>query len=154
MMGYEVRHTLSKFGSVSRAVCESREGGFLTSTVERTEIIKDGDRIFYLDENKEKVSLQGSEFVSMNIWGFTPGIFDYLENAFAEFIKVNADNPKAEIYIPAVVNELVVKDKASVRILPAKDQWFGVTYKEDKPMAVENIASLIRQGVYPDSLWT
>jgi NDP-sugar pyrophosphorylase family protein len=153
MMGYQVRHTLSDFGSVSRGVCESDDGKFLSSIVERTEIVKEGEQIFYLDENNERVPLQGNELVSMNIWGFTPAIFNHLEKAFSEFIRVNAGKLKAELYIPAVINELLAKRKANVRILPASDEWFGITYKEDKPLAVARINRLIDEGIYPDNLW-
>jgi len=109
--------------------------------------------IYYLDVDKSKVPLSGDELVSMNIWGFTPAIFEHLERAFSEFIKLNAGQLKAELYIPAVVNDLVEKGLASVKILPATDRWFGVTYKEDKPMAVDRIRALIDQGVYPGKLW-
>lgn len=153
MMGYQIQHTLSDFGSVSRGICESREGGFLNSVVERTEIVRDGKNIFFMDENRNRVSLREDELVSMNIWGFTPSVFEHLENEFADFIRANAAQLKAELYIPAVVNDLVAQDKASVKILPAVDQWFGVTYKEDKPLAVANIKRLIKKGVYPDNLW-
>ncbi len=153
MMGYQIQHTLSDFGSVSRGICESREGGFLNSVVERTEIVRDGKIIFFMDENRNRVSLREDELVSMNIWGFTPSVFEHLENEFADFIRANAAQLKAELYIPAVVNDLVAQDKASVKILPAVDQWFGVTYKEDKPLAVANIKRLIKKGVYPDNLW-
>ena len=153
MMGYQVRHTLSDFGSVSRGICESRDEDLLNSVVERTEIAREGDDIFFIDEKQNRIPLSGDELVSMNIWGFTPEVFEFLETAFTEFIGVNAGNPKAELYIPAVINDLVRQSKASVKILPAVDQWFGVTYKEDKPLAIANIKSLIEQGVYPDNLW-
>ncbi len=153
MAGYELQHTLSDFGSVSRGICESRDGGFLSSIVERTKINKDGESIYYVDNNKKPVSLTGKELVSMNIWGFTPGIFDYLDDAFSGFIRDNGDKLKAELYIPAVVNDLIASQEASVKILPAGDRWFGVTYKEDKPLAVENIKELIQQGLYPENLW-
>ena len=121
--------------------------------VERTEIVRDGKIIFFMDENRNRVSIREDELVSMNIWGFTPSVFEHLENEFADFIRANAAQLKAELYIPAVVNDLVAQDKASVKILPAVDQWFGVTYKEDKPLAVANIKRLIKKGVYPDNLW-
>ena len=76
-----------------------------------------------------------------------------VENTFTDFIAANSDNLKSEIYIPAVVNDLISRKEASVKILPAVDRWFGVTYKEDKPLAIENINGLISQGVYPDNLW-
>ena len=153
MMGYEVGQTLSDFGSVSRGVCESRDEDFLTSVVERTEIVREGDSIWFRDENRQRVSLQGNELVSMNIWGFTPAVFEHLELAFKDFIKLNAEQLKSELYIPAVVNDLVAGKSASVKILPAADRWFGVTYKEDKPMAIANINRLIEEGIYPDNLW-
>lgn len=153
MMGYEVRHTLSDFGSVSRGVCESGNADFLSTVVERTKIFKEGESIYYVDEKKRHISLRGSELVSMNIWGFTPGIFDYIENTFTDFMSANSDKLKSEMYIPAVVNDLIARQEASVKILSAVDRWFGVTYKEDKHLAIENINGLIRQGVYPDNLW-
>ncbi len=153
MMGYQIRHTLSDFGSVSRGICESRNEDFLTSVVERTEIAREGDRIFFLDENHNRVHLRGDELVSMNIWGFNTSVFEYLDLAFTDFIKENADKPKSELYIPAVINDLVARDKASVKILPAVDQWFGVTYKEDKPIAIANIKRLIEKEVYSSNLW-
>ncbi|HEC42884.1 MAG TPA: nucleotidyltransferase [Bacteroides sp.] len=153
MMGYQIQHTLSDFGSVSRGICDSADNDFLKSVVERTEIVRDGEKIHFLDENGEKVELKGDDLVSMNIWGFTPAVFEHIESAFSEFIEINASNKKAELYIPAVVNDLVSRNTASVEILPALDQWFGVTYKEDKPLAVEYIKRLIEKGVYPDNLW-
>ena len=71
-----------------------------------------------------------------------------------EFIRENSDKIKSELYIPKVINDLVAENAASVKILPASDQWFGVTYQEDKPLAVEKINKLISEGVYPDKLWT
>jgi len=153
MMGYQVQHTLSDFGSVSRGVCESGDKDFLSSVVERTDIVREGNSIYFEDENKDRIVLSGEELVSMNIWGFKPEVFEYLEAAFIDFLKINAGQLKSELYIPAAVNDLVARDKASVKILPSADQWFGVTYKEDKPLAVENINRLIEQGVYPDNLW-
>ncbi len=153
MMGYQLQNTLSDFGYVSRGVCDSGDNDFLKSVVERPMIARDENGIYFQDENKEKMPLSGNELVSMNIWGFTPELFEHIDVAFSEFIKIKATQLKAELYIPAVVNNLVAKGSASVKILPAIDQWFGVTYKEDKPFAVENINRLIEQGVYPDNLW-
>ena len=153
MVGYQVRHTLSDFGAVTRGVCESSDGEYMKAVVERTEIVKDGQQIYFNDEKEGKVSLTGDELVSMNFWGFTPTIFDHFEDAFTAFIRKNADKLKMELFIPKVINDLVAEKVASVRILPSRDQWFGVTYREDKPIAIENIRNLIEQGVYPDNLW-
>ena len=152
MIGYQVNHTLSDFGSVSRGICDATRDDFLKAVVERTEIVKEGLQIYYTD-GADRIHLSGEELVSMNIWGFTPAIFDQLENSFTGFIRDNAGDIKAELYIPKVVNDLVSQNSATVRIIPASDQWFGVTYKEDKPLAVENIRRLIAASVYPDRLW-
>ncbi len=154
MVGYQVRHTLSDFGSVTRGVCEASGEDFMKAVVERTEIVKEGQHIYYIDKEEGKVSLSGDELVSMNFWGFTPTIFDHFERAFTEFIEQNAEKLKQELFIPKVVNELVARDIASVKVLPSRDQWFGVTYREDKPVAIEHIRKLVEQGVYPDNLWS
>lgn len=154
MVGYQVRHTLSDFGSVTRGVCEATDDDFMKAVVERTEIDKEGQKIYYNDEIEGKVLLSGDELVSMNFWGFTPTVFDHFEKAFTNFIRENSGKPKTELYIPKVINDLVAEDLASVRILPSRDQWFGVTYREDKPVAVEHISKLVGQGVYPDNLWS
>jgi NDP-sugar pyrophosphorylase family protein len=153
MVGYQLRHTLSSFGAVTRGVCEASDDDFMKAVVERTKIVKDGEQIYYIDDQGGKVFLSGDEPVSMNFWGFTPTIFDHFEQAFKEFITENADKPKNELYIPTIVNDLVARKMASVKILPSRDQWFGVTYREDKPVAVEHIRKLVEQGVYPDKLW-
>ena len=114
---------------------------------------KKGKQIYFNDDKEGKVFLTGDELVSMNFWGFTPAIFDQFESAFSEFIKKNAEKLKNELFIPKVINDLVAQEQASVRILPSRDQWFGVTYKEDKPVAIEHIRKLVDQGVYPDNLW-
>ena len=153
MIGYQVVHTLSDFGSVSRGICDATGDNYLKAIVERTEIVKNGDKYYFTEESGTKVGLKGDVLVSMNIWGFTPAIFDQLESAFMEFIRENADKIKSEIYIPKVINDLVAVNEASVKILPAINQWFGITYQEDKPLAVERINKLISEGLYPDNLW-
>ena len=89
----------------------------------------------------------------MNFWGFTPVFFRNLENKFKTFIGQNAGNIKAELYLPFVVDELIQSREATVKVLRSTDKWFGVTYKEDKPMVVDKIKSLIQDGVYPPKLW-
>ena len=153
MIGYQVQYTMSDFGSVSRAVCDATDDNYLKAIVERTEIVKKGDEYSYTDESGKQVGLGGNELVSMNIWGFTPAVFDQLEGAFEGFIRKNADNIKAELFIPNVLNDLIAGNEARVKILPAIDQWFGVTYREDKPLAVKKIQKLISGGIYPDRLW-
>ena len=121
--------------------------------MERTEIKKEGDQIVFINSQGQKEILRADTLVSMNIWGFTPEIFAHLEASFKDFIRIHADDVKAETFIPTVVNDLVAQGKANLRILPAVDQWFGVTYKEDKALAVERINRLIERGIYPSNLW-
>ncbi|MCD4789172.1 MAG: nucleotidyltransferase [Bacteroidales bacterium] len=153
MVGYDLQYTLSEHGYVSRGVCETDKNNYLKTVIERTHIEKvDGNILTELDDGS-KMKMTGKEVVSMNIWGFTPSYFDFLEKYFEAFIRQNAGNPKAEFYIPFVVNELIKTGKAKLKVLESKDLWFGVTYKEDKELAVRNIAGLIKKGVYPEKLW-
>jgi len=153
MVGYGLEHTLSEHGHVSRGVCEKDENDFLQTVVERTQIEKiDGKIITKIEDDKE-MELTGKEVVSMNTWGFSPSFFNFLETHFAKFMKANANNPKAEFYIPTVVNELIHNGEITLKVLESKDRWFGMTYKEDKDSAVESINALIADGVYPEKLW-
>jgi len=153
MIGYQIQRTLSEFGSVSRGICQADEQSFLKAVVERPEILRKSGRIVFRDENSREIPIPGDTLVSMNMWGFTPAVFAHIEQQFSEFIRKNLSNIKAELYIPKVVNEMIKDGKARVKILPATDKWFGVTYREDKPLAIENIRELINQGVYPQNLW-
>jgi NDP-sugar pyrophosphorylase family protein len=154
MIGYHVKHTLSDFGTVSRGLCQADSNSFLQAVVERKEVWKKNGRFYYKNDENKIVPLSGNKLVSMNIWGFTPEIFKHFEKQFIDFIRINAANIKAELYIPTVVNDVVQSGKGSVKILPSTGSWFGITYKEDKPIAVKKIRELIKQGIYPDNLWS
>ena len=153
MVGYEIRNTLSDFGAVSRGVCSVDHSGNLTSMVERTRIERRMGRIVYEDDRGGLVELAEDTPVSMNMFGFTPDYFKYSEDYFATYLKDNIDNPKSEFYIPTMVNKLVAEGRAQLRVLRSSAQWFGVTYKEDRPAVVERIRKLIDEGVYPAKLW-
>jgi hypothetical protein len=139
---------------VSRGICESDDQSFLKAVVERPEIFRINGGIAYRDEHGRDVPLSADALVSMNIWGFTPAIFDHIGKQFTEFIRENISNIKAELYIPKIVNEIIKSGKGNIKVLPATDKWFGVTYKEDKQTAVQNIRKLIEKGIYPKNLWT
>ncbi len=153
MVGYEIQNTLSEYGSVSRGICQVNANGNLVSMVERTHIEHKGKEIFFLDEKEVAQTIDPETPVSMNLFGFTPDYFDYSRNYFATFIKENEENPKAEFYIPIMVNKLVSEGKAQMRVLRSSARWFGVTYKEDRPEVVQRIKDLITAGVYPEKLW-
>jgi len=155
MVGYRLGNTLSESGSVARGICSTDAESFLTSVVERTYIIRDKDeKIKYKDESETMVTVGENTPVSMNMWGFTPEYFNYSESLFIDFLNKNQDNPKAEMYIPWVINCLMEKKLIRVKVLDTPSKWFGVTYAEDRPSVVEKIAQLIKQGEYPEKLFS
>jgi hypothetical protein len=153
MVGFRVGNTLSESGSVARGVCGTNADGYLSNVVERTAIERiDGD-IQFIDENGQKVILDENVPVSMNMWGFTPDYFDYSEAYFEEFLRENIHNPKSEFFIPLMVNELVTKNIARVKVLDTHSKWFGVTYAADRQGVVDKIRGLIDAGEYPSKLF-
>lgn len=153
MVGFELDNTLSEHGLVSRGVCEEDTNANLISVVERTKIGRDAKGVAYKDVNDNPVYISDKSIVSMNFWGFTPVFFRQLEEHFQEFIKNNFTNPKAEFFLPFVVDDLIKAKQAGVKVLRSSDRWFGVTYKEDKPLVVAKIKELVGKGVYPTILW-
>ena len=153
MVGYRVCNTLSENGSVSRGVCETDSNGFLASIVERTSIERKSGEIYYADENGNDVPLDDNTPVSMNMWGFTPEYFNYVEEAFKLFLKEKGKELKSEFYIPTLVNELIHKKIITCKVLDTPDKWFGVTYSKDRPIVVERFAKLAKDGMYPRPLF-
>lgn len=155
MVGYEVNKTLSENGTVSRGVCEVNEEGFLSSIVERTKIERNAEGVIVFHDLGEDEALEEQTPVSMNLFGFTPDYFTHSEEYFKAFLsdEKNIANPKAEFFIPLMVNKLVSEGTAKLRVLGTTAQWFGVTYQADKPQLVAKIEELIEAGVYPRNLW-
>jgi hypothetical protein len=153
MVGFRVGNTLSESGSVARGVCGMNADGYLTTVVERTAIERIDGEIRFIDENGEKIVLDETTPVSMNMWGFTPDYFDYSEEYFKDFLRKNMDNLKSEYFIPLMVNELVTKNIARVKVLDTASKWFGVTYIADRQGVVDKIRTLIDAGEYPDKLF-
>jgi dTDP-glucose pyrophosphorylase len=153
MVGYDLDKTMSEHGSVSRGICQVDGEGNLTGMVERTKIVHDFGRIVYIDEAGDKHPIDPSAPVSMNMFGFTPDYFGRSEELFKDFITENRDNLKAEFYIPSAVNSLIHSGEATMKVLRTSSQWFGVTYKEDRPGVVARIRGLVDAGEYPASLW-
>lgn len=148
MVGFTLRDTLSDHGTVARGVCRVDEAGKLLGIVEMLKIEKTAT-----GARQGDTLLTGDEPVSMNFWGFTPALFDQLQAALERFLREHGQEEKSELLIPSVINELVTQGRASCRVLRTTSRWFGVTYKEDRPIVIENIRRLIAQGVYPSSLW-
>jgi len=153
MVGYPCNNTLTDHGTVTRGVCE-REDGYLTKITEVQKIARENGKPVY-EDNGEWKSLPEDTLVSMNFWGFTPKIFEECEGIFSDFIKKGiAENPmKCEHVIPTAIGQLVSEGKCSVKVLSSKDQWFGVTYQEDKPGVMARIQEMKDEGIYPDVLW-
>lgn len=157
LMGFELGNTMSDYGYVSRGVCEVNEAGHMDSVTERTNIFYENDeagnkKIVY-EENGIKKELPADARVSMNFWGFTPKIFDISLAMFPDFVEANADNPKAEFFIPTIPDHMVKHGLADFRVIPTSSKWFGVTYVEDKPIVQESISKLVADGVYPAKLF-
>ncbi|MBQ2661058.1 MAG: nucleotidyltransferase [Clostridia bacterium] len=157
LVGYLVENTLTEHGSVSRGVCTVDDNGNLTNIVERLKIFKRPDKIEFTEDDGETFTqIEEGTYVSMNCWGFKPSLFEglgeVLKRDLPEGIK---NNPmKFEAVLPGAVQSLMAGGKASVKVLSTTDRWFGITYKEDKPMVVQSIKDLKAKGVYTEKLWS
>ena len=155
MAGYLIENTLTENGTVARGVCVTKDG-YLEHLDERTKICwKDGKIAFTEDDGETLEEVPEGTPVSMNFFGFTPSIMTELKEKFPVALeKILAENPiKGEFYIPIVTSELVAEGKARVKVLPAHDRWYGVTYKEDRPAMVQAMQDKIAAGEYPEALW-
>lgn len=156
MVGYYLKNTLTENGHVARGVCIADEEGKLTGITERTRIEKHAAGPAYTEDDGETwTKLPEDTIVSMNMWGFTSSILQELNNRFARFLEENLrKNPlKCEYFLPFVVDELLKENKAEVTVLKSPDRWYGVTYKEDKPVVVEAIKNMRSAGLYPQGNW-
>lgn len=153
MCGYRLYNTLSDNGTVTRGFCENKDG-YLSNIKEVMQIKKDGDKAAYMEDDKW-ISCDPNVTVSMNFWGFKPSIFASLNELFIkEFPEGVRNNPlKYEALLPNDVGTLVKSGQCKVKVLTSKDNWFGVTYKEDKPIVVAKIAAYKEKGIYPSKLW-
>ncbi len=152
MVGFQLSKTLSPNGSVSRGICAMDENRMLTTVVERTKIVINDDGIF--DEAEEPAfELSENDLVSMNFWGFDASFFVKLEEHFIAFAKANKDNPRSEFYIPLIVNDLVQDGSIKVEVLECREQWYGVTYADDKPKVQKAVLEMMEQKLYKNPLW-
>jgi len=148
MVAFQLDKTLSTFGGVTRGLCTVKEGKLdtviETGELQRTEQGVTSDR---------NIKLDGSEPVSMNVWGFTPVLFKYLKDMFVEFLHDEGNELKSEYLIPSVVNDLIKSGREDVHVLRSASSWFGVTYKDDRPFVMGEIQKLIDRGTYPKQLF-
>ena len=153
MVGYKLENTLTEHGYVSRGICEVDTNGYLLRVQERTHIERSGDLIRYKNEMDGWIPISRDSVTSMNMWGFTPALFNKMEELFRIFLEKNSGNlHEAEFFLPDVVNDLLKTDRASVKVLETKDHWFGITYKSDKSRVESAVSQLVQQGVYPEKL--
>ena len=148
MVAFKLDKTLSSFGGVTRGLCTVNDEK-LNTVIETADLQKTD---YGVSSNRD-IELDGSEPVSMNVWGFTPILFKYLEEKFVEFLSENGTEMKSEYLIPSVVNELIQSGQETVHVLRSDATWFGVTYKEDKPFVEGEIEKLVNKGEYPGKLF-
>lgn len=156
MVGYRLENTVTDNGHVARGICTTNEAGELIAIHERTRIEKHADGIAYTEDGGATwTTVPGNTLVSMNMWGFTASILKELQNHFPAFLEKGIkENPlKCEYFLPEVVSGLLADGKATVAVLSSADKWYGVTYKEDKPVVVAAIRSMKDNGIYPEKLW-
>ena len=153
MVSFVLKNTLSDNGGVTRGVCHVREDGYLTDITETSNIEKDGERAV-IRTDKEVIELDENLPVSMNMWGLTVDFFDVLKTGFSDFLdNVAEEDLKAEYLLPTIIGGLLAEEKLEVKVLKSYDQWFGVTYKEDKETVVNAVRELIEKGAYPSRLF-
>lgn len=154
VIGYPLKNTLSEHGAVNRGVCEVTEDGFLEEIVEVRKIKRDlTGRIAYPQDRGAKGTLDEHTLVSMNMWGFLPDYFHIAEEQFRQFLAASSEERDAEYYIPTLVDHLISTGQKRVRVIPSDSQWFGVTFKEDKPEVKRKLQNLINSNVYPGRIW-
>ena len=153
MVGFTLRNTLSEHGYVARGICEVDAKGFLKRVVECTKIEKQGAGARQAEPDGTWREFSGDEAVSMNMWGLTPSLFPQLLARFPDFLRAAGHEPKAEFFLPTVIDEMVHAGQATVKVLQTPESWFGVTYPQDKAVVVAGIGKLVAQGVYPEKLW-
>ena len=150
LIGYTLKDTLSKFGSVARGVCEESSNNFLNTIDEITNIEWKNEEIVYQGANKVFNKLDGEKLVSLNMWYFTPDIFSFFESDFITFLENYGNELKSERLIPQVVNDLLSQNKIKVKVVPSNSQWFGMTYQEDKDQVREQLLEKHQKQLYSD----
>jgi dTDP-glucose pyrophosphorylase len=152
MVGYVLKHTMSKAGSVTRGVCSVKDN-FLLSMWEHTKISYTPEGNIITEIDGEIHSLTGKEWVSMNFFGFAPEVFDFFREYWDSFYIENKGNEKAECLLPSAVNEMVSQGKGRINFFSSGESWFGMTYPEDQALVKAKIAKKIAEGYYPEQLW-
>ena len=152
-MAYLLKNTVSEHGYVSRGECLVNDKNYLVDVTERTHIEKIDGKIIRKDDDGTYILIDGNTVVSMNFWGFTPRFFEFGQALFEKFLEMNKENLKAEFYIPNIISDILKSSTATVEVLKSDAKWFGVTYKDDKPIVQKAIEQLKNNSIYPKHLW-
>ena len=156
MVGYHLGRTLSDSGGVTRGVCRTNRDGLLENIVEQQDIEREGEGGRFSTDNGQSWNyLTGNTLVSMNFWGFQRSFLDEAEKRFPLLLRraLTHHPEKGEVQLPVMVADLLDRGRAQVRVLSSGEQWFGVTYREDKPLVVAALREKTEQGLYPENLW-
>jgi dTDP-glucose pyrophosphorylase len=154
LVGYQLKNTLTEHGYVSRGICTVDLNGQLITVRERTRIRRIEGKVKYSEDGQTWIDIPEDSVASMNIWGFTIELFDELGDQFECFLTDNRDNLNtAEFFLPEVVNQLLEENRSSVKVLPTREKWFGVTYQKDVVKVEKALRSMIDEGIYPKQLW-
>jgi dTDP-glucose pyrophosphorylase len=155
IVGFELDHTLSESGGVSRGICHYDDDRHLTKVVEHLDVVKEADGIIRGNDSTtgSRVELEGKALCSMNMWGFTPDYFDKSAKIFEDFLSENIGELKKEFYIPYAIDRMIHSEEAKTEVLSTPSNWFGVTYKEDRPGVVAKFRELVEEGKYPSPLY-
>ena len=153
IVGYKLGNTLSEHGQVNRGICRVSTKGLLENIVETRGIEKTPDGAMVTLPDGKVQHYTGEEIVSMNLWGFKPSCFRFLNDEFSSFLRSKISDPKSELDIPTSVDKYVKTGEMTIEILTSNSRWFGVTYREDKPFVVESIRKMVDAGIYPEKLF-
>lgn len=153
MVGFILRNTLPEMGAVARGVCQVSASGQLERITEHKNVEREGGHARSTGPDGEEMRLNGGSIVSMNMWGFTPKVFEGLQEAFLGFLSRSGTEMQSESFIPNAIDELLREGKIRVRVLQCAESWFGVTYRDDHTRAVSSIKRLVESGHYPKRLW-
>lgn len=154
MVGFPLENTLTEHGHVARGICSVTNKGFLDSVCERTKIQTFDGQARYTENDVDWIDIPRGSTVSMNTWGFTPSVYREADERFSKWFSEHKNEPKAEYFLPTIVNDMLIEEKATVKVLPTNEQWYGVTYQEDKPVVKKAIDAFLAAGTYPEKLWT
>ena len=146
-------NTLSENGSVARGICGVDESGLLRKVTEFTKIVKTENGAADQTDPENPTPFTGNEQVSMNAWGFMPEFIGKLEQLLVKFLEKSGTELKSEFYLPGAVDELISRDEAVIAARNSRDSWFGVTYREDRPMVQSSLKKLVEAGAYPSPLF-